>query len=96
MVEQINYEVIRKIGKIEFRRYPKIIIAKVDNYGDGGFNILFQYISGKNNASSEIAMTAPVISQEIAMTAPVLSEGGSIAFDAPLDVFPHLVGVLVR
>ena len=83
MVEQIEFEGLKKIGNVEIRRYPSFLIAKVDGYGDGGFNILFQFISGKNNSTSEISMTAPVISQEIEMTTPVLSEGGSIAFVMP-------------
>ena len=83
MVEQLNYEVLKKINDIEIRHYDSFIIAKVDGYGDRGFNILFNFISGKNTATSEIAMTAPVISQEIAMTSPVLSERESIAFVMP-------------
>jgi len=83
MVEQIEYELLKKLDKIEIRRYPSFLIAKVEGYGDNGFNILFEFISGKNNSTSEISMTAPVISQEIEMTAPVLSEGGSIAFVMP-------------
>ena len=83
MVEKIEFEELKKIGNVEIRRYPSFLIAKVDGYGDGGFNILFKFISGKNNSTSEISMTAPVISQEIEMTEPVLSEGGSIAFVMP-------------
>ena len=83
MVEQAKYEVLKKIGKIETRRYPRLVIARVDGYGDGGFNLLFRFISGENRQKSDIAMTAPVVSEEIAMTAPVLSEKGSIAFIMP-------------
>lgn len=83
MVEQAKYEVLKKIGKIEIRRYPRLVIARVDGYGDGGFNLLFRFISGNNRQKSDIAMTAPVVSEEIAMTAPVLSESGSIAFIMP-------------
>jgi hypothetical protein len=83
MVEQAKYEVLKKIGKIEIRRYPRLVIARVDGYGDGGFNLLFRFISGNNRQKSDIAMTAPVVSEEIAMTAPVLSEKGSIAFIMP-------------
>ena len=83
MVEQAKYEVIKKIGKTAVRRYPRLIIARVDGYGDGGFNLLFRFISGNNRQKSDIAMTAPVVSEEIAMTAPVLSEKGSIAFIMP-------------
>lgn len=83
MVEQLSFEILKKIDKIEIRKYPSFIIAKVDGFGDRGFNILFQFISGKNTATSEIQMTAPVISTEIEMTAPVLSEKESIAFVMP-------------
>jgi hypothetical protein len=83
MVEQAKYEVLKKIGKTEIRRYPSLVIARVDGYGDGGFNLLFRYITGNNRQKSDIAMTAPVVSEEIAMTAPVLSDTGSIAFIMP-------------
>jgi hypothetical protein len=83
MVEQAKYEVLKRIGKTEIRRYPRLVIAKVDGYGDGGFNLLFRFIGGNNRQKSDIAMTAPVVSEEIAMTAPVLSETGSIAFIMP-------------
>jgi hypothetical protein len=83
MVEQAKYVVLKEIGKIEIRSYPRLVIARVDGYGDGGFNLLFRFISGENRQKSDIAMTAPVVSEEIAMTAPVLSERGSIAFIMP-------------
>ena len=83
MVEQAKYEVLKEIGKIEVRSYPRLVIARVDGYGDGGFNFLFRFISGNNRQKSDVAMTAPVVSEEIAMTAPVLSEKSSIAFLMP-------------
>lgn len=83
MVKQAKYEVLKRIGKTEIRHYPRLVIAKVDGYGDGGFNLLFRFIAGNNRQKSDIAMTAPVVSEEIAMTAPVLSETGSIAFIMP-------------
>jgi hypothetical protein len=85
MVEQAKYEVIKKIGKTEIRRYPRLVTARVDGYGDGGFNLLFSFITGNNRQKSDIAMTAPVVSEQIAMTAPVLSETASIAFIMPED-----------
>ena len=83
MVKHTKYEVLKKIGKMEIRLYPRLVVARVDGYGDGGFNLLFRFISGNNRQKSDIAMTAPVVSEQIAMTAPVLSATGSIAFVMP-------------
>jgi hypothetical protein len=83
MVEQEKYEVLREINKVEIRHYQSLVIARVDGYGDGGFNLLFNFITGSNRQKSKIAMTAPVVSEQIAMTAPVLSESNSIAFLMP-------------
>ena len=83
MVDQARYDVLKEIGKVELRRYPRLVIARVDGYGDGGFNILFAFITGNNRQKSKIAMTAPVVSEQIAMTAPVLSDPDSIAFAMP-------------
>ena len=60
MVEQAKYDVLKKIGKIEIRRYPSLVIARVDGYGDSGFNLLFRFISGNNRqASNSIAFIMP-------------------------------------
>jgi len=83
MVEEAKYEVLREINKVEIRRYSSLVIARVDGYGDSGFNILFNFITGNNRQKSKIAMTAPVVSEQIAMTAPVLSEYDSIGFVLP-------------
>ena len=83
MVDQAKYEVLREINQLEIRHYPNLVIARVDGYGDDGFNLLFNFITGNNRQKSRIAMTAPVVSEQIAMTAPVLSESDSIAFVMP-------------
>ena len=83
MVEQAKYEVLREINNVEIRRYQTMVLARVDGYGDGGFNLLFSFITGDNRQKSKIAMTAPVVSEQIAMTAPVLSESDSIGFVMP-------------
>jgi hypothetical protein len=83
MVEQARYDVLKEIGKVELRRYPPLLIARVDGYGDDGFNILFAFITGNNRQKLKIAMTAPVVSEQIARTAPVLSDPDSIAFVMP-------------
>ena len=85
MVETVKYEIIRKIGKVEIRRYPKIIIAKVENPEIDAFNLLYQFITGNNRQKTKVKMTAPVVSQRIAMTSPVLSDTGSMAFVMPAE-----------
>jgi hypothetical protein len=85
MVETVKYEVTRKLDKVEMRRYPKIIIAQVEGYGENGFNLLFRFISGDNKQKTKVKMTAPVVSQRIEMTAPVLSTGDSLAFVMPAE-----------
>ena len=83
--DTIPYVVRGKAGEIEFRQYPLLVLATVDNSdNDSGFNLLFAYISGSNTAHNTISMTAPVItSQTIAMTAPVLSNASSMSFVMP-------------
>jgi hypothetical protein len=83
MVSKVKYRLDKKLGKVEIRHYGKLIIAKVNGYGDGGFNLLFDFISGNNNSTSNLEMTSPVISRSIDMTTPVLSEKESIAFVLP-------------
>ena len=83
MVETIRYEIIRKIGKVEIRRYPTIVIAKVENAELDAFDLLYKFITGNNRQKTKVKMTTPVVSQQIAMTSPVLSDTGSMAFVMP-------------
>ena len=92
MVKTVAYEVTRDLDAVELRRYPAIVIAKVEGRGEGGFNNLFRYITGNNRTREQVEMTAPVISgasgprgksERIAMTAPVITGGGSLAFVLP-------------
>jgi effector-binding domain-containing protein len=85
MVETIKYEVIQKIGKVEIRSYPKIVLAKVENSEANAFDILYQFITGNNRQKTEVKMTTPVLSQQIAMTSPVLSDTGLLAFVMPAE-----------
>ena len=85
MVETVKYEIIHKIGKVEIRRYPRIIVAKVENSEIDAFDLLFQFITGNNRQKIKVKMTTPVVSQQIAMTSPVLSDTGSMAFVMPAE-----------
>jgi hypothetical protein len=85
MTQTISYEITGQIGEIEFRKYPRLVLATVMSPGnDSGFNLLFSYITGKNRTKRQIQMTAPVItSEKIAMTAPVVSDEKSMSFVMP-------------
>ncbi|MBN1682989.1 heme-binding protein [Candidatus Bathyarchaeota archaeon] len=85
MVETAPYEVIKILESVEIRDYPHLVLATVSDPGDdSSFNLLFRYISGNNTSSTQISMTAPVISSEkIEMTAPVINRKGSMSFVLP-------------
>lgn len=81
--QTVPYKVAEKWGnKIELRTYPPLVLAEVrmnkpfKESGNEAFKLLFNYISGENTGTTEIAMTAPVVqtkqSLEIKMTSPVL------------------------
>lgn len=85
MANAIPYEITGTMGEIEFRNYPSLVLATVDSSGDEtDFNLLFSYITGRNQTQNKIPMTAPVItSQQISMTAPVVSDAKSMSFVMP-------------
>ncbi len=78
--ESPKYEVLKKDGKFEIRRYAPYLVAQVKVSGERGdaanaaFRILAGYIFGKNEKSGKLEMTSPVTqtqNEKIAMTAPV-------------------------
>ena len=85
MVEKAPYNVVKKVGDIEIRKYPPTLLAVVKGYeGDSGFNLLFNYISGNNSSQKKIPMTAPVVtSEKIPMAAPVITKDKYMAFVLP-------------
>lgn len=63
--ESAPYKVARSDGKFELRDYPALTVvetpmARGGNGADGGFNRLFRFITGRNEAKQKIAMTTPV------------------------------------
>jgi hypothetical protein len=109
MVEQPEYEVLRTLDGVEFRKYPKLLVVMVESGGgDAAFDYLFRYISGNNRTRKKIPMTIPVITTEkVAMTAPVITNAESMAFvvpkqytmetaPAPTDPAVHLVEIPER
>lgn len=83
MVESAPYEEIRRIGDVELREYPAIVVASVKGKGNP-FRYLFSYISGNNKSRRKIAMTTPVITPEkIEMTSPVINREDTMSFVLP-------------
>jgi hypothetical protein len=99
-IEEPGFEVTRKIGAVEIRRYAAYVVAEVSVTGSasaaGGkaFPILAGYIFGKNRGRQTLPMTAPVIqtaaAAPLAMTAPVtqnaVAGGFVVQFVLPHDV----------
>lgn len=85
-IESPEYEVLRREGSLELRRYRPYLTASVRTPASGyneavyaGFGLLADYIFGNNTEAGSIAMTVPVTASrssgtKIAMTAPVTSE----------------------
>lgn len=68
MTEKLKYRLIKAYPKFELRKYDQSSIAEIEMSGgykaasNSAFRHLFSYISGDNEASKKISMTAPVIS----------------------------------
>jgi hypothetical protein len=67
-IETPSYRVIKTLGEVELRAYPKMTVAQTDlrsssfdNEGSNGFRTVASYIFGSNQTGDKIAMTAPVI-----------------------------------
>ena len=81
--EQPSYQVLNKVGNIQIRHYPALLVAETEvtedykNASSQGFQRLAGYIFGNNQKQLSLAMTAPVIQQQaetLAMTAPVIQQ----------------------
>jgi len=84
-VENAPYTLLKsdQVEKIEVRNYESMVLVSSDMSADGmnsAFRNLFRYISGENEGSTEIAMTAPVLMDESETTA----KGSEIAMTAPV------------
>lgn len=76
--EQLKYEVLKKDGSIELRKYAPFVMMKAGDPSYSGFQVLFNYISGYNDKNQKINMTVPVFTD--------IKETGFIAFTMPEDV----------
>ena len=79
MTEELKYEVVKKFPKFEVRHYPDYALVQVEGVGEfnlvsfSAFSPLFNYISGQNLSSKQIAMTAPVLQETLAPKRHVVS-----------------------
>lgn len=86
-LERPAFTIERKLDGVEYRRYEPYQVAECtfDNVEDlnsassAGFNYLFRYISGDNEANQKISMTVPV--QQVPTEA-----GWAISFVVPSNV----------
>jgi hypothetical protein len=57
--------VVKTVERVEARPYSRPMLATAEGLSDSAaFQILFDYISGRNEPEREIAMTAPVLSAD--------------------------------
>jgi hypothetical protein len=98
-VDTPAYELEKRIGKLDVRRYPAVVQAETTVLGEDwddalseGFRRLATYISGDNTHDERIRMTAPVwcspkAGERLEMTSPTsleaASEGQTVAFIMP-------------
>jgi hypothetical protein len=67
VTEKLPFELIESRDGFELRHYPRHVVAEVNIRGDflsagsAAFGSLVGYISGRNESSQKIAMTAPVL-----------------------------------
>ncbi len=83
-IEMPKYRVIKKLGEVEIREYPSLILAQTslkksdyDEEGSNGFRTVAGYIFGGNQSQQKIAMTAPVIMS--------MGDSSSMAFVMPSE-----------
>jgi hypothetical protein len=84
-VENAPYTLLKsdQVQSIEVRNYESMVLVSSDMSADGmnsAFRNLFRYITGENEGSTEIAMTAPVLMDE----SEAVSKGTEIAMTAPV------------
>ncbi|WP_411968490.1 SOUL family heme-binding protein [Haloferax sp. YSSS75] len=77
--ETVPYTVVETLGDVEIRRYPTTVTVETTAQNTGvAFRRLFEYISGANQSSEKVSMTAPVttesVGESIPMTAPVATD----------------------
>jgi len=66
-IEEPEYEVVDRLGKVEIRAYASFLVVSVslkgdlESVGNAAFRPLVDYISGVNVSGEKLSMTAPVM-----------------------------------
>ena len=95
--ERVPYTVVTRVGGTEIRRYPSRVVADTtaaDEYR--AFGRLLRYITGANQSTAEVAMTAPVETGGTGATATGAGAGEEIAMTAPVETDETERGVRMR
>ncbi len=84
--ESAEYQILESEGPFEVREYPDLMLVTTpmefqSQGNDGSFGRLFQYISGENEGSRNVAMTTPVF-----MESANESSSGQMGFVIPKAV----------
>ncbi|MFB6171500.1 MAG: heme-binding protein [Haloarculaceae archaeon] len=71
--DRVPYATVGQVDGVDLRRYPRTVTAETTAPGEReAFARLYRYLTGANETSEELAMTAPVATRAaIPMTAPV-------------------------
>jgi hypothetical protein len=94
--ERVPYTVMSRVGETEIRRYPTRVVAETtagDEYR--AFGRLLRYITGANQSTTEVSMTAPVETGATASATDTAS-GAEIAMTAPVETGETEGGVRMR
>lgn len=102
--ESVPYERVKTLDGVEIRKYPQTVLVETTAPDQTtAFRRLFRYISGTNETSESVSMTAPVETdggESVAMTAPVRSgsvesnpNGMRMAFYLPAEYTPETAPV---
>jgi hypothetical protein len=101
--EEPKYEIERRVGKLEIRRYPKMVYAETTvstaswrtALGEG-FYRLARYIFGGNGRGERLSMTAPVAMDSVRHPRDEDTGGEWIEMTAPVTTVATAEGYTVR
>ena len=89
-IEMPAYKVVKRIGELEIRTYPKMLVAQTslaestkEQRMSNGFRTIAGYIFGGNERNQKIAMTSPVVMK--------MGDSASMYFMMPNTIFVYFI-----